>query len=203
MHTVNFLVRLVEHHQVLAYLILYIGLIFEGELFLISTGILTHLGAFNFWASLVFLLLGGLSKTFFGYALGEFLCKKFNHHRFFKFVQKRVYNVLPRFKTRPFWSIFISKFIMGTNHFVIIFSGYEKIDYKKFLKAEISATVIWVPLMLSLGYFFSYTALHVSKDIWKFLAVVLVLFIIFILIDKLITWFYEIYEEFYDNVQDS
>ncbi len=201
MHTVNLLIRLVEHHQVLAYAILYIGLIFEGELFLISTGILAHLGALNFSVSMIFLLLGGLSKTFLGYTLGEFLFTKFGHHKFFKFVQKRVYTLLPKFKARPFWSIFASKFIMGANHFVILFSGFEKIDYKKFLKAEVSATIVWVPLMMSLGYFFSYTALHVSREIWKFLAVVFILFIAFILVDKLIAWFYEIFEEFYDNVE--
>jgi membrane protein DedA with SNARE-associated domain len=110
-----------------------------------------------------------------------------------------VYSVLPRFKTKPFWSIFISKFIIYANNITIIFSGYEKIDYKKFLKAEISATVSWAPVLLSLGYFFSYTALHVSREIWKFLMVVLVLFIIFILFDKLVSWLYELFEEFYDE----
>ena len=197
MHTVNFLIRLVEHHQILAYGIIYLGLIFEGEFFIISTGILVHLGALNFWFSLLFLLLGGLSKTLLGYALGEFLYKKFNHHKFFKYIQRRVYRVLPRFKTQPFWSIFISKFIIGANHVVIIFSGYEKIDYKKFLKAEMSSTIIWAPALLILGSFFSYTALHVSREIWKFLLVVLILFIIFILFDKLVSRLYELFEEFY------
>lgn len=201
MHTVNLLTRLVEHHQILAYGIIYLGLIFEGEFFLISTGILVHLGALNFWFSLFFILLGGLSKTFIGYALGKFLFKKFNYHKFFKYIQKRVYNILPKFKTKPFWSIFISKFIIGANNIVIIFSGYEKIDYKKFLKAEISATAIWAPFLLSLGYFFSYTALHVSREIWKFLIVVLILYIIFVLFDKLVSWLFELFEEFYDENQ--
>lgn len=195
MHTVNFLIRLVEHHQILAYSVIYLGLIFEGEFFLISTGILAHLGALNFWPVLILALLGAFSKTFFGYALGEFLFKIFNHHKFFKYIQKRVYGILPRFKTKPFWSIFISKFIIGANNIVIIFSGFEKIDYKKFLKAEILATIIWVPLMLSLGYIFSYTALHVSREVWKFLMVVLVLYIMFVLFDKLISWVYELFEE--------
>ena len=201
MHTVNLLINLVEHHQVLAYIIIFFGLIFEGELIVISTGILAHLGALNFWFSLFFILLGGLSKTFIGYALGEFLYKKFNHNRFFRYIQKQVYSILPRFKTKPFWSIFISKFIMWANNIVIIFSGYEKIDYKKFLKAEIIATLVWAPLLLSLGYFFSYTALHISRDIWKFSMVVLILFIIFILFDKLVSWLYELFEEFYDESQ--
>jgi len=201
MHTVNLLTRLVEHHQILAYAVIYLGLIFEGEFFIIFAGILAHLGALNFWFSLVFVFLGALSKTFIGYALGEFLFKKFNHYKFFRYIQKRVYNILPRFKTKPFWSIFISKFIIGANNIVIIFSGYEKINYRKYLKAEIIAILFWAPLLLSLGYFFSYTALHVSREIWKFSMVILILFIIFVLFDKLVSWLYELFEEFYDEKQ--
>jgi membrane-associated protein len=190
---------LVEHHQILVYWIIFFGLIFEGEFILISTGILVHLGALNLWFSLFFILLGSFSKTFIGYAFGEFLYKKFNSHRFFKYMQKRVYGILPKFKAKPFWSIFISKFIMWANSITIIFSGYEKIDYKKFLQAEIFATLIWAPLLLFLGYFFSYTALHISHEIWKFLLIVLILFIIFILFDKLVSSIYEMFEEFYDK----
>ncbi|MFH1201157.1 MAG: VTT domain-containing protein [bacterium] len=199
METVNLLTSLVEHHQIVAYVVIYLGLIFEGEFFVIFTGILTHLGALNLWFSLVFILLGAFSKAFLGYKLGEFLFKKFNHYKVFKYLQKRVYNILPRFKAKPFWSIFISKFIMWANNIVVVFSGYEKIDFKKFLKAEILATIIWAPLFLLLGYFFSYTALHISQEIWKFLMVILVLFIIFILFDKLVSWLYELFEEFYDE----
>ena len=199
MHTVNLLIRLVEHHQILAYTIIFLGLIFEGEIAIISIGIFVHLGALSPWFSLLFIFLGAFSKTVLGYALGEFLYKKFDRHNFFKYIQKRVYNTLPRFKSNPFWSIFISNFIMGINYLVIIFCGYEKIDYKKFLKAEILSKLIWAPAMLSLGYFFGYTAFHISREIWKFSMVVLVLFIIFILFDKLIGWLYEVFEEFYDK----
>ena len=199
MHTINLLIRLVEYHQILIYVVIFFGLIFEGELIVISVGILAHLGALNPYFALLFILLGAFSKTFLGYALGELLYKKFNHHRFFKYIQRRVCNVLPRFKSRPFWSIFASNFIMSMNNLVIIFCGYEKMDYKKFLKADIFAKLIWAPLLLSLGYFFGYTAFHVSREIWKFSLVVLILFMVFIMFDKLVTWFYEIFEEFYDN----
>ncbi|MFA6257883.1 MAG: VTT domain-containing protein [Candidatus Paceibacterota bacterium] len=199
MHTVNLLTSLVENHQTLAYLVVFLGSVFEGEFLLISAGILAHLGALNFWFSLSFILLGAITKTFIGYRLGEFLFKKFEHHKFFKYIQKKVYGILPRFKEKPFWSIFISKFIMGANNLVIIFSGYEKINYRKFLMAEISATIIWAPVLLSLGFFFSYTALHISREIWKFSAIILILFVLFILFDKLVSWFYKIFEEFYDK----
>ncbi len=201
MHTVNFLTRVVEHHQILAYCVILFGLIFEGEVIIISTGILAHLGALNIWFALVFIVIGALSKTFIGYALGGYLFKIYNHNGFFRYIKKRVYSILPRFKTKPFWSIFVSKFIWGANNIVILFSGYEKIEYKKFLKAEIVATAVWAPLLLFLGYFFSYTALSVSRQIWEFLAVVLVLFVIFLLFDKLVGWIYELFEEFYNESQ--
>jgi membrane protein DedA with SNARE-associated domain len=140
-----------------------------------------------------------MSKTFLGYELGKYLYKKFNHHNFFRYIQKRVYNTLPKFKKRPFWSIFISKFIMGLNYMVVLFSGYEKIDYRKYLKAEISSTFVWAPTLLTLGYFFGYTAFNISREIWQFTLVVVILLALFIIFDKLIGWLYEIFEEFYDN----
>ena len=199
MHTINLLTQLVEQHQILASAMIFVGLIFEGELVVISTGILVHLGALNFYFALFFIILGGLVKTVLGYALGEFLFKKFNHHRFFKYIQRRVCSILPRFKTKPFWSIFASKFIIWANNVVIIFSGYEKVDYKKFIKAEFFSTLIWAPLLLSLGFIFSYTALNVSSEIGRFLMVILVLFIVFILFDKLVSWIFEVFEGFYDK----
>lgn len=197
MHTVNLLTNLVGDHQTLAYIIIFFGLIFEGEIVVISVGILSHLGGLNIWFSLLFIILGALTKTFLGYKFGEILFEKFHHHNFFKYIQKRVYNILPRFREKPFWSIFVSKFIMGINYVVVIFCGYEKIDYKKYLKAEVSSTFIWAPLLLSLGYFFGYTALHISREIWKFSLVIIFLFIVFILFDKLVSWLYELFEEFY------
>ena len=57
MHIVELLTGLVENHQVLAYAVIFIGLIVEGEVILISTGVLAHLGAVNFNFALVLLLL--------------------------------------------------------------------------------------------------------------------------------------------------
>lgn len=199
MDTVNLITSLVENNQILAYIVIYLGLIFEGEIVVISVGILSHLGALNFWSSLLFIVLGAFSKTFIFYWFGGVLFEKFNHNKVFSYIRKRVYNVFPRFKTKPFWSIFISKFIMGVNYLVVIFSGFEKIEYRKFLKAEISSTLVWAPTLLSLGYFFGYTALHVSREISKFTMVVILLIILFFLFDKLVTWLYEVFEEYYSS----
>ncbi len=197
MHTVKLLTVLVEHHQTLTYVLIFFGLVFEGEIFLISTGILASLGALDLSFVIVFVYAGAFIKTFLGYYIGTLIHDKWHNKKLLKHVEKRIFNLMPRFRQKPFWSIFISKFIMGFNHIVIIFAGFEKISYKKYLQAEISSTIIWAPLLLFIGYFFGYTALNVSREIWKFSLIVLVLVIGYIIFDKLVGWFYELFEEFY------
>ena len=196
MDVVNLITGIVENHQIWAYIIILFGMVIEGEVTAISAGILTHLGVLSFPVALVFIFLGGLGKTILGYALGQYLHRRFNSNKFFMYVKKKVESVVPRFKEKPFWSIFISKFIIGANHLVILYSGYEGVNYRKYLKAEILATAIWAPTVLSLGYFFSYTALQVSRDIWQFSMIVLILFILFVAFDKLAGILYEFFEEY-------
>src|SRR5262245_20449572 len=118
MHTVNTLKHLIENYQVLVYFFIFFGLIIEGEFILLSLGILLHLGTLNFPLAISVVVLGLMSKTFLGYHIGNFIHKKWNHTKFLKYIEKRVSKVMPHFTNHPFWSIFISKFIMGTNNIV-------------------------------------------------------------------------------------
>src|SRR3989339_307481 len=180
MHTVQVLNHLIQDNQVLAYILIFLGLIFEGEIVVITTGVLSYLGVLNFWISLSFILAGGMAKTFGGYYLGGFLYKKYSHHSFFRYLEKRVLFFMPRFEKKPFWSIF--------------FSGYRKINFKTYFKAEIFSTVIWAPLLLYLGFYFSQTALSYSKEISRFSLAIFILLVIFLLFDKLAASFYRIFE---------
>jgi membrane-associated protein len=198
MYTVHALSHLVEHNQTWAYLVIFFGLIFEGEVVVITAGVLAQLGALNFWAALIFVLLGGFTKTITLYYLGGVLHKKHNDKKLFQYFEKRIKTFMPRFEQKPFWSIFIAKFIMGVDYIVMIFAGYKKINFKTYLKAEVSSIIIWAPLLLSLGYFFSYTAIRISREIWKFSLIVLLLVIGFIIFDKLVGWLVEVFEEFYE-----
>ena len=199
MHTVNILKHLVEDYQLLVYLFIFLGLIIEGELILLSTGVLLHLGALDFFPVILFIFLGLVAKTFVGYRIGRTLHNKWNHTKLLKYIEKRVSSVMPHFKERPFWSIFISKFIMGVNNVVIIFAGYKNINFRKYLEAELFSTFTWAPALISLGYFFSFTAIGVSREVWRFSFIVLALTILFIAIDKLISYSYELFEEFHDH----
>jgi len=201
METINFFTELIAQHQVLAYCVIFLGLVVEGEFFLICSGILVHLGAVNLWIVLVAVLAGGMGKTLLGYYLGTVIKTHWGNVRFFKYMEKRVRRLMPRFREKPFWSIFLSKFILGANHIVVLFAGFERVNFKKYVTAEAFSTLIWAPAILTLGYLFSYTALSVSQEVSRFSLIVLVLFILFMLFDKLIGLLYEMFEEIYEQVE--
>ena len=80
------------------------------------------------------------------------------------------------------------------------YAGFVKVDIKKYLKAEVASTIIWAPSLLCLGYFFSFTAFSISKEISKFSLIILILVVLFFLIDKFIAWLYELFEEFHVEI---
>ncbi|PIR68907.1 hypothetical protein COX93_01405 [Candidatus Nomurabacteria bacterium CG_4_10_14_0_2_um_filter_30_12] len=203
MYTVKFLTTLVENHQILAYVVIFLGLIFEGEVIVITTGVLCYLGALDFTLSLILIFTGSFVKTFTLYYIGEVVNKKYSDSKFFKYIERRVFYFMPRFKQKPFWSIFLSKFIMGTNYLIILFSGYNKINLKTFIKAEALSTVIWAPVLLSLGFFFSQTAISISKEIGKFSLIIFGLVIVFLLFDKIMSSIYTFYEYFKNGINGN
>ena len=145
-------------------------------------------------------MLGGFGKTFLFYYFGGLIRRKLPNAKILKFIEKRVKDAVPRFSQKPFWSIFISKFIIGTNWIVMAYAGFVKVDIKKYLKAEVASTIIWAPSLLCLGYFFSFTAFSISKEISKFSLIILILVVLFFLIDKFIAWLYELFEEFHVEI---
>lgn len=195
MHTVQALRYVVEHNQVLAYFLIFITTIIEGEVVAISAGILILLGGLNFWIAFLAILGGGVIKSFLGYFIGIQLNKRFHEHRFFQYIERKVLAVMPHFQEKPFWSIFVSKFLM-VNHIVIIFSGYKKINFKKYIQAELLSNIIWAISLLALGYFFSYTAFHVSTKLSEFLLIVVLFIVGFFLLEKVVSILYNLFEDF-------
>src|ERR1035437_6971104 len=194
MHTVNFLIHLVEYHQILVYFIIAFGVLIEGEFFLMVTGILSHLGAIDFRIAILCALLGAITNTFLGYYVGTLIHDKWHQKKLFTYMEKRISATMPHFEQKPFWSIFISKFIISANRIVVFYAGFKRINFKKYLRAEFGSIAIWVPGLMLLGSFFSYTAIHISHEISRFSAIVLLMILLYIVIDRIVGWAYEIFE---------
>ena len=123
MHFVSLFSSFVHTHPAFAYGFLFLCVFWEGELTLITAGILCHLGIFSVPETLVVATLAATLKTLIGYKVGFYLGTSFPNSKLLKFFEKKVLYFLPRFRERPFWSIFVSKFIYGVNNAALIFAG--------------------------------------------------------------------------------
>jgi membrane protein DedA with SNARE-associated domain len=183
-----------EGHLALAYALILIGIIVEGELMLIVLGILAHTKLIPASVALTIAATGATIKTFLGYQIGACIKKYIPKNKLFDFIEKRVLLTFPHFTEKPFWSLFFSKFVYGLNHFTIIFAGYTGSKWKTYLTAEFVSSVAWIVIMFSIGYFFSYTAFGLSTDIRKVALYILIGIIGFLLISRLVNLIIEFIE---------
>lgn len=196
----------VEVHAIIVYLVILLGVIIEGEIVVIFAGIFSHLGSINILIAFIAVVIGGALKSFLGYFLGFSLNKYHSHKPFVNKVERRISYFLPRFKDKPFWSIFISRFfILGIGWFTVLYSGYKNIPLKIYAKAEALSLALWSTGVLAIGYFFSYTALSISRDVRKFIGIILIFFILFFIAEKMIALFVELFstEEYSNDTIDK
>lgn len=184
----------IEIHAIIVYFIIFIGVIVEGEVVVIFAGIFAYLGSINIFIATISVILGGITKSFLGYTLGYYLQKNHSQKPFMNKIEGRIAYFLPKFKERPFWSIFISRFfILGIGLFTLIYSGYNKISIKVYARAEALSLAIWSVSFIALGFFFGYTALSISRDIRHVLLIILIFFISFFVFEKVVAFVFELF----------
>jgi membrane protein DedA with SNARE-associated domain len=192
--SISIIRHFVEIHAIAIYLIIFLGVVIEGEIVVIFAGIFSFLGSINIFLAIIAVVLGGATKSFIGYTIGYYLQKHHSHKPFINKIERRIEYFLPRFKDRPFWSIFTSRFlILGIGWFTVLFSGYKKIPLKIYIKAEGYSLAIWSVGVMTLGYFFGYTALAISRDVRHVLLIILIFFIMFFVLEKVIAFIFELF----------
>ena len=140
-HAIN---SFAETHRYLGYAILFLGMIIEGELFLLAYGMLLHLKAFDPGDVFIFAYLGVIFSDILWYHPGVFLKKKLvSTSGFLKRSEERAKKLFPYFETNPTKALLISKFVTGTNHATIVLAGFLKMDFKYFLKLRLAISFVW------------------------------------------------------------
>lgn len=184
----------IEIHAIIVYFVIFLGVLIEGEIVVIFAGIFSYLGSINIFVALISVILGGLSKSVLGYTVGYYLYSRHSQKPFMNKIERRISYFLPRFKERPFWSIFASRFfILGIGWFTLIYSGFKNIPLKIYAKAESYSLAVWSVGVLLLGFFFGYTALSISRDIRHVLLIILIFFISFFVLEKVIAFIFELF----------
>lgn len=193
--SIDIFVQLVQDHRIWGYVILFIAMVFEGEIFLIIAGMLASLEAFDvgdvLWISFIGVVLGNIMW----YQIGLKLKDTRFTRRILNKAEKILIFFVPEFRVNPFKSIFFSKFIYGANRATVIMSGVLRVPFNLFFKAESLASIVWVALYLSVGYFFGYTAINMTHNASRFILMTVGFMVTFILIQKFIVHRYERHEQ--------
>ena len=135
----------------LGYLLIFVGLLLEGELVLFTAAFLTYRGVFDFGPMFLVVissvLLGDLGWYFLGrkYLNGSFSFLN-------RWVEKFAKPFDNHLRSRPSRTIFISKFAYGFHRSILVRSGSLKIPLKEFFKADIVASIFWIAIVGGLGY---------------------------------------------------
>ena len=175
--------------QPIAYVLLFIGMMFEGDTILFIAAYLTHEGYFALVPMLLTALWGIILGDNLWYSLGLKL-RKAPSGSMLQFVTKWAEGLTKPFdehlREKPFRTIFISKFTYGFNRATITRAGMLNLKWKKIEESDILATLIWMSIVGGLGYFSS-ASLGYLKNYLRYGEVsLLVAVILFFLIERFI-----------------
>jgi len=174
-------------HQMLGYVIIFFGIMIEGDIILFTAGFLTHQGYFDIGMVFILLFLGAIIGDNIWYVLGELMGEKKLFLKVKKFIERATSPFDEHLKNRTARTIFISKFAYGLYRPIILKAGAMKISFGKFIEADLMATLIWIFLIGGLGYLSSASFLA-FRHYLRYTELTLLLGIaIFILISYVIT----------------
>ena len=189
--SINAFIPFVQDHKTWGYVLLFLGMVLEGEVFLIVSAMLARIHAFDFAEVVTIAFAGVMVGDVFWYWVGVLLSKFNGRIKITHAAERTVKMVFPNFQKRPFLSILISKFIYGVNHATLVFSGVTRLDFKLFINAELLASVVWVAIYSIAGYLFGNAAIAVTQKATRFALLALVFVIGFILLERWLSNYYE------------
>jgi membrane protein DedA with SNARE-associated domain len=153
-----------ETHQLLVYLVIFLAMVFEGDVILFSSFFLAHYGHLNLFGVISVSVCGALIGNILWYRFGKYL----EEIIFIEKYAKKFSTLIDRqLCSNLFRMILLSKFTYGLHHLTIMRSGAMKVDFKKYFKFDFFSTLIWIGVIGGLGYVFS-VSLVILKHYFRF-----------------------------------
>jgi membrane protein DedA with SNARE-associated domain len=184
MDELSIVLKFIEENRYLGYLVLFLGMIVEGEVLLMIGGILANLDALNLESVFIVSFVGVLVNDIVWYHIGVYLKNNHGHRSLLQRAERKVKKLLPGVETSPAYAIFISKFIAGFNHPTLIILGFLKTNFKYFMKLQFFASLAWTLVFISLGFAFGHTAISVSRKMHVFIIAAVVLIVAVMLLER-------------------
>ena len=160
----------------LGYSLVFLGVFFEGDIFILITAGLTRLGYFDVFDMLFLVYVG----VVLGDSLWFWAGRHFSiiENRFFEKIMNNVKKFPIKGHSSLFKKLLISKFMYGTHHpFLFILGAGREVSFLNFLRNEVVAVGVWIFVLGNIGYWFTGALLNV-KHIVKYAEVSLLIIVI-------------------------
>ena len=148
-----FLIHYLALWKPVSYLLVFVAMMFEGDLLLFTTAFLTQQGLFKILYIFPIVFAGALAGDLLWYWAGYEINKLHISISFVKRWMEHLAQPLDNhLETRLKHTIFVSKFAYGFNHLTLLRAGMKGIHLGDFIKANVSATIVWMFAIGILGY---------------------------------------------------
>ena len=165
----------------LGYIVIFIGMMFEGDTVLFIAAFLVQQGALGIVPVVLASLWGMLLGDNLWYSLGL----KLRNSEKFPIAKKWAEGLAQPFddhlRQNPFRTIFLAKFTYGFNRAIITRAGMLNLKWKRIEESDILATLLWGIIVGGLGYFSS-ASLSYLKSYLKYGEVALFISVVFFII---------------------
>ncbi len=176
----SFLSHYLSAWEPLGYIILFIGMMFEGDTVLYVAAFLVHQGALSFVPMILSALWGMILGDNLWYSLGVKLRKSGTMPKIAKWVEiAKPFD--DHLREKPLRTIFLAKFTYGFNRAIIARAGMLNLKWQKLEESDILATLLWMAIIGGIGYFSS-ASLSYLKDYLKYFEASLAIGVVFFII---------------------
>lgn len=158
-----------------SYIILFLGAVIEGEIFILTAGFLVSLSLMNYYGVVLTSFVGAVIGDILWFAIarrwGRAILDK--HGRWLGLTPKRLGWLEKHFYDNGKKTLFITKFIYSFGHSSIIVAGIAKMKWQEFLRVNWLANIIWVLVFVGLGKFLG-ASYYLLQNTMKHLAILIV-----------------------------
>ncbi|HEY4498938.1 MAG TPA: VTT domain-containing protein [Candidatus Paceibacterota bacterium] len=174
--------------QYLGYVVLFIGMVVEGEIVLLAAIFLTQTGHMQLSSVLLVAFVGMLIGDILWYWFGHFLDRFLLTRRIARGLMPAIDRQL---RERPTLSIFIAKFVYLLHRIVLIRVRPAGVTFDRFIKADLVAISAWVAVSTVLGVLFA-ASFSLLKSYVRYAEVALLLAVlILITVEHFFSAFYK------------
>ena len=176
----SILFHFLTSHQYFGYVIVFLGMVIEGDFLLFMTAFLAHSGFFNpptvFLLAYIGVIVGDISWYYLGVKAQKY---PFVH----KLLGKITLKTDRHLENRTFRTLLISKFVYGFHHTILMRAGSLGLPLRKYIKSDVVASFVWLSIIWILGSASSASFFLVKRYVHLFEIGLLIALILFFLIE--------------------